>query len=66
MLVDNRELGQQDSAGTNLIDMSERRYFAQVAKRTGMFLGRTSLTGVTAFMVGYDQAAQRHGGPPQA
>ncbi|MFE3248438.1 hypothetical protein [Streptomyces sp. NPDC059209] len=48
---------------TNLIDMSEREYFAHFAKRTGMFIGRTSLTGVTAFMVGYDQAAQRHGGP---
>ncbi len=48
---------------TNLIDMSEREYFAQFAKRTGMFIGRTSLTGVTAFMVGYDQAARRHGGP---
>jgi hypothetical protein len=48
---------------TNLIDMSEREYFAQFAKRTGMFIGRTSLTGVTAFLVGYDQAAQRHGGP---
>ncbi|AKH85615.1 hypothetical protein AA958_29010 [Streptomyces sp. CNQ-509] len=43
--------------------MSEREYFAQFAKRTGMFIGRTSLTGVTAFMVGYDQAAQRRGGP---
>ncbi|CAM5561651.1 hypothetical protein BOQ63_007050 (plasmid) [Streptomyces viridifaciens] len=48
---------------TNLIDMNEREYFVQFAKRTGMFIGRTSLTGVTAFMVGYDQAAQRHGGP---
>ncbi|WP_158686545.1 hypothetical protein [Streptomyces griseoflavus] len=42
---------------TNRIDMSEREYFAQFAKRTGMFMGRTSLTGVTAFMVGYDQTA---------
>lgn len=43
--------------------MSEREYFAAFAKRTGMFIGRTSLTGVTAFMVGYDQAASRHGEP---
>ncbi|MEO3840590.1 hypothetical protein [Streptomyces sp. B22F1] len=43
--------------------MSEREYFAQFAKRTGMFIGHTSLTGVTAFMVGCDQAAQRRGGP---
>lgn len=63
MLVDKSESGQQDSKMTNLIDMSEREYFAHFAKRTGMFIGRTSLTGVTAFMVGYDQAAQRHGGP---
>jgi hypothetical protein len=28
-----------------------------------MYIGRTSLTGVTAFMVGYDQAAYRYGGP---
>lgn len=62
-LVDNSEPGRQDSGVTNLIDMSEREYFAQFAKRTGMFIGRTSLTGVTAFMLGYDQAAQRHGGP---
>jgi hypothetical protein len=62
MRVDNREPGRQDSGVTNLIDMSEREYFAQFAKRTGMFIGRTSLTGATAFMAGYDQAAQRHGG----
>lgn len=47
---------------TNLIDMSEREYLAQFAKRTGMFIGRTTLSGATAFMVGYDQAARRHGG----
>ncbi|MFF7127930.1 hypothetical protein [Streptomyces sp. NPDC008240] len=48
---------------TNLIEMSEREYFAQFAKRTGMFIGRTTLSGATAFIVGYDQAARRHGGP---
>ncbi|WP_329537247.1 hypothetical protein OG568_53095 (plasmid) [Streptomyces sp. NBC_01450] len=47
----------------NLIEMSEREYFAQFAKRTGMFIGRTTLSGATAFMAGYDQAARRHGGP---
>ncbi|WP_328535053.1 hypothetical protein [Streptomyces sp. NBC_00344] len=47
---------------TTLIDMSEREYFAQFAKRTGMFIGRPSLTGVVAFIVGYEQAARRHGG----
>ncbi|MEU6556409.1 hypothetical protein ABZ915_40120 [Streptomyces sp. NPDC046915] len=48
---------------TNLMEMSEREYFAQFAKRTGMFIGPTTLSGVTAFVVGYDQAARRHGGP---
>jgi hypothetical protein len=63
MLIDNRESGRKDSEVTNLIDMSERGYFSQFAKRTGVFIGRTSLIGATAFMVGYDQAAQRYGGP---
>ncbi|MEU7764101.1 hypothetical protein AB0B25_03110 [Nocardia sp. NPDC049190] len=48
---------------TNLTDMGEREYFAQFAKRVGMFIGRTTLDRVTAFMVGYDQAARRFGGP---
>jgi hypothetical protein len=48
---------------TDLTKMSEREYFAQFARRIGMFIGRTTLSGATAFMVGYDQAARRHGGP---
>jgi len=48
---------------TELTDMSEREYFNQFARRTGMFIGRPSLKGVTAFLIGYDQAARRHGGP---
>ncbi|MFF3412607.1 hypothetical protein ACFYW8_42040 [Streptomyces sp. NPDC002742] len=48
---------------TNLIEMGEREYFAQLAKRTGMFIGRTTRGGATAFMAGDDQAARRHGGP---
>ena len=63
MLIGNRESGRKDSEVTNLIDMSELGYFSQFAKRTGMFIGRTSLIGATAFMVGYVQAAQRYGGP---
>lgn len=43
--------------------MSECEYFAQFAKRTGMFIGRATLSAATAFMAGYDQAARRHGGP---
>ncbi|YCK37220.1 hypothetical protein ACNF49_25160 [Actinomadura sp. ATCC 39365] len=48
---------------TEPTDMSEREYFNQFARRTGMFIGRPSLKGVTAFLIGYDQAARRHGGP---
>ncbi|MEV0613297.1 hypothetical protein AB0I81_08205 [Nonomuraea sp. NPDC050404] len=48
---------------TDLTDMSEREYFNQFATRTGMFIGRPSLERVTAFLIGYDQAARRHGGP---
>ena len=47
----------------DLIDMSEREYWAFVAKRPGMFIGRATLTGVEAFLVGYDQHSMRHGGP---
>ncbi|MEU7600450.1 hypothetical protein [Streptomyces sp. NPDC041003] len=63
MPVDNPKPGRQASGVTNLIDMSEREYFAQFAKRTGMFIGHTTLDGVTAFMDGYGLAANRHGGP---
>lgn len=42
--------------------MGEREYFAWFAKRPSMFIGRTTLCGVTAFMEGYDQAARRCGG----
>lgn len=41
----------------NLLEMSDREYFTQFARRTGMFLGRTTLTGAMAFLVGYDQGA---------
>ncbi|MFI6848419.1 hypothetical protein OG535_18895 [Kitasatospora sp. NBC_00085] len=43
--------------------MSEREYFANVAKRPGMFIGRSSFDGLTAYLEGYDQHARRHGGP---
>lgn len=44
-------------------EMSERKYFAGFAKRTSMYIVPVSLNSVTAFMIGYDQAAQRYGGP---
>ncbi|MEV6701857.1 hypothetical protein AB0M68_32685 [Streptomyces sp. NPDC051453] len=43
-------------------EMSEREYFACVGQRPGMFVGRTSLDSITAFLTGYDQHAIRHGG----
>ncbi|SHG74634.1 hypothetical protein SAMN05444320_11361 [Streptoalloteichus hindustanus] len=42
--------------------MSDREFFAQFATHTGMFISKTTLNATTAFMVGYDQAARRHGG----
>lgn len=48
---------------TKLTDMSEREYFACVADRLGMFIRRSSLAGLEAFLDGYDQHALRHGGP---
>ncbi|WP_246235988.1 hypothetical protein [Streptomyces boluensis] len=43
--------------------MSEREYWADVAKRPGMFVGQTSLARLEAYVDGYDAHAQRHGGP---
>ncbi|MFJ8038927.1 hypothetical protein ACIRBX_00250 [Kitasatospora sp. NPDC096147] len=48
---------------TNLTDLSEREYFALLSRRTGLYVGRPSFSSVAAFLVGYDQAARRHGGP---
>ncbi|MEZ0064380.1 hypothetical protein ABIA32_000358 [Streptacidiphilus sp. MAP12-20] len=46
-----------------LWEMSEREYLANVGRRPGMFVGTASFHAVTAFLTGYDQHAQRHGGP---
>lgn len=46
-----------------IIEMSEREYFAYVGKRPGMFVGTASpFHRLTAFLTGYDQHAIRHGG----
>ncbi|MFD7026545.1 hypothetical protein ACFWAR_00720 [Streptomyces sp. NPDC059917] len=45
-----------------LSEMSEREYFAFVGKRPGMFVGKASFNNLTAFLMGYDQHAMRHGG----
>ncbi|MEV4111929.1 hypothetical protein [Nonomuraea sp. NPDC049695] len=47
----------------DLAEMSEREYFALVAKRLGMFIVGSRLAGVEGFLDGYDQHARRHGGP---
>ena len=52
-----------DDEQMDLVDMSEREYWAFVAKRPGMFVGRSTLTGLEAFLEGYDQHSMRHGGP---
>jgi hypothetical protein len=51
---------------TNLIEMSEREYFAGVGERPGMFVGRPSFHALTSFLTGYDQSSARHGVPGYA
>jgi hypothetical protein len=48
---------------TELIEMSEREYFASVGERPGMFIGRSSFHALTSFLTGYDQSSARHGAP---
>lgn len=43
--------------------MTEREYFAHVAKRLGMFVVGSKLAGIEGFLDGYDEHARRHGGP---
>ncbi|MFE2999685.1 hypothetical protein ACFXG4_32390 [Nocardia sp. NPDC059246] len=43
--------------------LTEREYLRQFAARPGMFIGFTSVRGVTCFLDGYDYAARRSGGP---
>lgn len=48
---------------TDHLTMSDREYFASVAARPGMFVGRPSFHALTAFITGYDEAARRLGAP---
>ncbi|MFF2392158.1 hypothetical protein [Nocardia sp. NPDC058114] len=41
---------------------TEREYLLQFAARPGMFIGFTTVRGVTCFLNGYDYAARRSGG----
>jgi hypothetical protein len=50
-------------AMNDLSRMSEREYFANVARRLGMYVIGSHLAGVEAFLDGYAQHALRHGGP---
>ncbi|MFI6218165.1 hypothetical protein ACIBCD_39675 [Nocardia brasiliensis] len=43
-------------------NISEREFFAEVAKRPDMHVGRVTLEAVSSFLLGYDQGAVRHGG----
>ncbi|RRR70217.1 hypothetical protein [Streptomyces sp. RP5T] len=47
----------------DLMSMSEREYWANVAKRPGMFVGQVTVARLESFLGGYDAHAQRHGGP---
>lgn len=42
--------------------LTEREYIALIAKRPGMFTGRTSYERMAQFLSGYDLGAQRAGG----
>jgi hypothetical protein len=45
------------------IGLTEREYLRQFTTRPGVFIGFTSVRGVTCFLDGYDYAARRSGGP---
>lgn len=53
----------RDGLMKQLSEMSEREYFANVGRRPGMFVGKTSFHMLAAFLTGYDQNALRHGAP---
>jgi len=46
----------------DLMRMSERDYWAEVARRPGMFVGRTTFAGLTGYLKGYDDHSWRYGG----
>jgi len=50
----------------NLIEMSERDYFANVGATPEMFVGRRTFHALTAFLIGYDASSARHGIPALA
>ncbi|WP_297626181.1 hypothetical protein [Nocardia sp.] len=44
-------------------DLTEREFIALFARRSGMYIGRPDVRGVTCFLNGYDAAARRGGRP---
>ncbi|MFC9894612.1 hypothetical protein ACFVMC_13065 [Nocardia sp. NPDC127579] len=58
--------GQQAVDAPTAIDpneLTEREFIAWFAKRSGLYLGRPDVRGVTSFLTGYDTAARRGGRP---
>ncbi|MEV0686682.1 hypothetical protein AB0I35_22700 [Nocardia sp. NPDC050378] len=47
----------------HLDELSDREFLSLVGKRTGMYIGRTTLGGVKGLLIGYDIGARRNGGP---
>ncbi|AYF75907.1 hypothetical protein D7D52_21000 [Nocardia yunnanensis] len=44
-------------------DLTEREFVALFARRSGMYIGRPDVRGVTSFLNGYDAASRRSGRP---
>jgi len=47
----------------DLSGTSEREYWAYVAERPAIFVGRPALASLEAYLEGYDAHFRRHGGP---
>ncbi|MFB7877581.1 hypothetical protein ACFC06_20225 [Nocardia sp. NPDC056064] len=52
-----------DPSAKHPYDMTDREFFAEFAKRTGLYIGYTDLRGVFAYIEGYDMACRRRGEP---
>ncbi|WP_328711066.1 hypothetical protein [Nocardia salmonicida] len=51
----------RNSPVKDLIDQTDREFFALFAKRPGMYIGYTDLRGVVTYIEGYDMASRRNG-----
>ncbi|WP_278264858.1 hypothetical protein [Nocardia sp. AG03] len=52
-----------DPSAKHPIDMTDREFFAEFAKRTGLYIGYTDLRGVVTYIEGYDMTCRRRGEP---